>query len=757
MNNQLLLSLAARSFAPPLLALIIVYAWRKSSASNRRMVWLMAFVVLAILPLALMKQPKATVYDNTWTAGPAASAVLVRDPVIKVIKSTKNAITAVPAKVASPITSSPGFRSDAYSLGNITREVVRYGLFVWVFGALLILSHWLAGLVHLSRLQRQPVLDEDLIFELETACQRVGLRKMPLLSTSRQASAPMVYGHFRPHLVLPVDVRGWSTDAVGAVFLHECAHLRRCDWLGLMFSRVVTALYWFNPIAWVAAKQFRAECEAAADDTVILCGVKPGSYASELLRIATDIQPTAIANSLALFEAGPLKKRIERILERDRSRGSVSPKAFGFSLIVSLILTATFGFSYQVIDAPISAHNGRADLGQGRYARIVAIVKRTPDGTQAWNVRGELLPNSFPVPDENYDGIEPGVNVRYIVFALNHGSIAIQEPESHKLRGTRSLSNISSNKGGRGYYVTLIDGDPLMIAGFVADGSASASISCKYVDRQPNSPLESIKAWKHAKDIVFDRVPLNPTGPVATTADLAIPSIQTVSSTRQVGALIGVVDLTHPEWGYWRPDGTPLPPIPGVDVPGIGDSNHPTSQVTRRIGFLYRSREGSTDGVISGDASGVLLASYNEYFHTSSGRYDLDAVFLDPSLSSLRLFSKVPKADEVVGRLKLNRISPSQESEKISQFFANRIGRNAPCFAFGQKLGPAGNGMNRSLRFLCADNSTPAFVGVSTDWDDNAVAVETKHPEKIVAANLLQHGYDYFSYGNVALYPKGRH
>ena len=43
-----------------------------------------------------------------------------------------------------------------------------------------------------------------------------------------------------------------------------------------------------------------------------------------------------------------------------------------------------------------------------------------------------------------------------------------------------------------------------------------------------------------------------------------------------------------------------------------------------------------------------------------------------------------------------------------------------------------------------------------TDWEDGAVAVQTAHPERIVAANLLEHGYDYYTYKSVALFPKGR-
>ena len=742
MSAQLLLSLAVRSFAPPLFALIIVCAWRKTSASNRRLIWLMTFAVLAALPLALLKLPTVTVVNKPRSEATPITVPSGTSPAANVtgIGNQPSAQSSVASRPAV-LTSSPALEPETRH--NVIGAVVECGAFLWVLGALLVLAHWITGLIRLSRLDLRPVLDEDIVTQLEIACRRVGLTQLPLVSTCVQVTVPMVFGHLKPQLVLPVEAQTWSAEGLQAVLIHECAHIRRRDWLSLMFSRLLTAIYWFNPMTWLAAGQLRAECEAAADDTVLLCGVSPGMYASELLRIATEVRPSPIAHSLAILQVGPLKQRVARVLEKNRSRGAASPRAIWLSSALGLLLTAAFGFTYQIVDAPGVSQNGYANLDNGRHVRIIAIVKRTATGTQAWNVNGELLPNSFPLPDGYKKEEKPGEDGRYIVFAQTDSASIIVDGGLWPKWSAQSFQTITANKAGMGYYVTCLDGDSLSVTNLITDYAALDTIKCKV-----------LRANRSARVLTFNHVPMNPKGVVASSTDLDLPSLRTINDSSAPGALIGITDLSHPEWGFWRPDGSPLPKIAGIDMRQETDSPHPIGHVTRCVGFLFRSRQESTDRIASSDVSGVLLCHAVSIFHTPSGRYDLDEVFLNPSLTSMSVISKVPQADVVKERVKLARISKESRTENVFKFFANRIGRGAAYYAFDSKLAPLANGMNRSMQFLDVNNSTPAWVGCSTDWEDRAVALNTPHPEKIVAANILEHGYDYFSYANVALFPK---
>jgi hypothetical protein len=370
----------------------------------------------------------------------------------------------------------------------------------------------------------------------------------------------------------------------------------------------------------------------------------------------------------------------------------------------------------------------------------------------AWNTRGELLPNSFPLPDFINYGPGSPENVRFIVFAGSPGAISIDDVANHGDRFAKTIDIVSSNRPEMGFEVARLDDDSLSVASVIADDMPFATIHCTVWGSRTIPP----KGEKPLRAIEFKHVALEPTGSVTTETELDVPSIQTVSRTDVPGSLVGIADPSHPEWGYWRPDGTPLPKIAGVELPRKGSGPHPRGNITRRVGLLFRSREGSTDQVIASDVSGVLICGSANFFHTPSGRYDLDEVFVNPDLTGMRLIAKSPRADVVVARIHLTRIPRPKQSKRVSQFIASRIGPQAVCFGFDRKIAPPGVGHDRSLRFLRADNSTPSLVDVATDWDDGVVAVQTAHPEKIVAANLLEHGYEYFDFPNVALVPRGR-
>ena len=56
------------------------------------------------------------------------------------------------------------------------------------------------------------------------------------------------------------------------VIRHERAHIQRRDWLWQSFAQVMTAIFWFHPLMWLAASQLRNEAEHAADDATLAAG-----------------------------------------------------------------------------------------------------------------------------------------------------------------------------------------------------------------------------------------------------------------------------------------------------------------------------------------------------------------------------------------------------------------------------------------------------------------------------------------------------
>ena len=105
----------------------------------------------------------------------------------------------------------------------------------------------------------------------------------------------------------------------------------------MSIAQLACALYWFNPLAWIAARHIRTERERACDDLVLACGTRGPDYAEELLEIARVMRggryPALLAGAtLAMAHRSQLEGRLIAILDpkvpRSASRGS-APRCGG--------------------------------------------------------------------------------------------------------------------------------------------------------------------------------------------------------------------------------------------------------------------------------------------------------------------------------------------------------------------------------------------------------------------------------------------
>ena len=166
---------------------------------------------------------------------------------------------------------------------------------------------------------------------------------------SAPAGSPIAWGLFRPVILLPESATDWPRDRLHSVLLHELAHIRRRDWAVQALSHLVCALYWPNPLVWIGAKNLRREAEIAADDAVIVSGVRPSSYAGELLKLAAEFRmrrPPALAN-MALFMAEPsaLEARVESVLAPTSLRTGVTPMDVVKIVAAGLFTAAAIAFA----------------------------------------------------------------------------------------------------------------------------------------------------------------------------------------------------------------------------------------------------------------------------------------------------------------------------------------------------------------------------------------------------------------------------
>lgn len=128
--------------------------------------------------------------------------------------------------------------------------------------------------------------------------------------------SPCLFGLFRPAIYVTAEA-AQNPDALSHVLLHEGTHLRHGDQLWAFLRTVCLAVWWFNPLVYLAAAASRRDCELFCDDAVIrrLGEERRAEYGRTLLSLAGGKRAgTAFCAASTLSSGGkPLRQRIRAI------------------------------------------------------------------------------------------------------------------------------------------------------------------------------------------------------------------------------------------------------------------------------------------------------------------------------------------------------------------------------------------------------------------------------------------------------------
>lgn len=199
---------------------------------------------------------------------------------------------------------------------------------LWAIGAVIAIIPCAVGMARLSAVTRRARAMRGGRWALlvPSVLRELDVRRRVRFVELDEPVMPMTWGVFRPIVLLPADDFDSTIDQRLDVLRHELAHVRRYDCLTQLVAQLACAVHWFNPLAWMAAAQLRAERERACDDEVLRAGVKASDYADYLLRVArsTRIMGAAALGGLAMARPSQMAGRLLAVLDDRRPRGRVS-------------------------------------------------------------------------------------------------------------------------------------------------------------------------------------------------------------------------------------------------------------------------------------------------------------------------------------------------------------------------------------------------------------------------------------------------
>jgi uncharacterized protein (TIGR03435 family) len=301
---------------------------RRSRASLRALLLASAFGVVLVLPVATVLLPPRAIHMPPPYVGtlPMASG------------------RSVPADAVPPSTAASDQRTS--SRLPSTAALLR-GL--WLLGVTGVLVRLVLPLRRLRSLRRtgRPWLEAAGLVETMIEWPRRHVE----VFLHDGLSAPMTFGMRRPVVGLPLDAPEWPEATLRHALIHEVAHIRRGDWPVHVLGRIVCAIYWFHPLAWIAARRLRLESERACDDAV-LRHVEQTTYAEQLVMLARRL--VASDQLAALSMAGPsqLTTRIRAVLDGNQARGPAGVRATLAVVTMAVALALTISPLRAVTESP---------------------------------------------------------------------------------------------------------------------------------------------------------------------------------------------------------------------------------------------------------------------------------------------------------------------------------------------------------------------------------------------------------------------
>ncbi len=240
----------------------------------------------SIIPPIAAHQPLAPSTTNTLASAPQANK-----PEIKVAPLPSPPLVSGEAKtVGSPELkfAAPWKEWTSALLGvrNAVSQLPPIPQNVWLGGTGLLLL--LAGARVLSfhrRLNHAKPASREVRAVVASACQTLGLRRVPQILMVDGRLSPMVWCGVTPKLILPVSL--WEQlDDLGrkAVVYHELAHVRRLDHRTAWIESAIGMLYWWHPLVWWVRGRLHAEAENCCDAWVMTLLPKRRAYATALLK-----------------------------------------------------------------------------------------------------------------------------------------------------------------------------------------------------------------------------------------------------------------------------------------------------------------------------------------------------------------------------------------------------------------------------------------------------------------------------------------
>jgi beta-lactamase regulating signal transducer with metallopeptidase domain len=333
------------------IAAVAAYLLRKRSAASRHAAWTAAVIGHLAIPALVFLLPAWTMPilpATSWMR--AESAAITAAPIDIAARPNAASVEPKPGDAISSDTKPPA--SAPAPQPTATTGATRPGMIpivaaIWLAGVLFVLLRLAFGTWRVGQLARDGSRVEDGVWLSLTQrlANRLGVSRPLILLRGERLAVPVTWGIVYPAVLLPQDADTWSEERRRFVLVHEMAHVKRFDALTQLLAQISIAVFWFDPLVWIAAHRMRVEREHACDDYVLRDGTAPSLYAGELLEMVRSIGTPRHDRAAPAFAALAMARRSEfegrmlAILDPRLDRHTLTRRGTLMTVVIVALLT----------------------------------------------------------------------------------------------------------------------------------------------------------------------------------------------------------------------------------------------------------------------------------------------------------------------------------------------------------------------------------------------------------------------------------
>jgi len=167
----------------------------------------------------------------------------------------------------------------------INQYHLKYVVSVWMIGICLFTLKFAGSFWYTQRIKHystQQLADkwQERFLALQ---KKMNLTRPVQLVTSTFIQVPMVIGHVKPVILLPIaTITGLSAHQIEAIITHELAHIKRHDYLINILQGIIEVMLFYHPLIWWLSHKIRTEREHCCDDMAIQISQDRLAYAKAL-------------------------------------------------------------------------------------------------------------------------------------------------------------------------------------------------------------------------------------------------------------------------------------------------------------------------------------------------------------------------------------------------------------------------------------------------------------------------------------------